>query len=110
MDTIKVIEDQIKKNKILLYMKGTPKFPQCGFSAQTVEALVQCNAKFSYVNILDNPDIRLKLPIYADWPTFPQLWIQGELIGGCDIVSELLKNNELQDLINAVSTPILRDQ
>lgn len=103
MDTLDKIKSQIADNKILLYMKGTPEQPQCGFSAQAVRALQACNAKFASINILENPDIRQTLPSYANWPTFPQLYINGELIGGCDIMLELLQAGELQQLINNIS-------
>ncbi len=99
MDIIEVIKEQIEGNTILLYMKGSPNQPQCGFSARTVEALMQCGERFAYVDILSNPDIRASLPGYANWPTFPQLWVDGELIGGCDIVTEMFESGELQTLI-----------
>ena len=85
MDIESLIKQQIAENAVILYMKGTPQFPQCGFSARTVE-VSQIGEPFAYVNILENPDIRSTLPRIANWPTFPQLWINGELIGGCDIV------------------------
>ena len=90
------IKEQIKENKILLYMKGSPYEPKCGFSAKTVQALIDCGAEFSYVDILDNQDIRQTLPSISDWPTFPQLFVKGELIGGCDIVTEMHEEGELQ--------------
>jgi monothiol glutaredoxin len=96
---IDTIKEQIESNTVLLYMKGTPKFPQCGFSSQTVEALKTCGERFAFVNILENPEIRAELPKYANWPTFPQLWVNGELIGGCDIVVEMGENGELETLI-----------
>jgi monothiol glutaredoxin len=99
MDIIETIKDQIENNSILLYMKGSPNQPQCGFSARTVQALMACGERFAYVDILSNPDIRANLPKYANWPTFPQLWVNGELIGGCDIVTEMFENGELQELI-----------
>ena len=99
MDIFETIEDQIENNSILLYMKGSPNQPQCGFSARTVQALMACGERFAYVDIRSNPDIRANLPKYANWPTFPQLWVNGELIGGCDIVTELFENGELQGLI-----------
>ena len=99
MDTIETIKDQIASNTILLYMKGSPNQPQCGFSARSVEALMACGERFAYVDILSNPDIRAELPQYANWPTFPQLWVDGELIGGCDIISEMHESGELQTLI-----------
>ena len=86
-EIVKSIEKQIQENTILLYMKGSPQAPQCGFSAQTVQCMVSCGQKFAYVDILSNPDIRSTLPAYADWPTFPQLWVSGELVGGCDIIT-----------------------
>jgi monothiol glutaredoxin len=99
MDIIETIKEQIASNTILLYMKGSPNQPQCGFSARTVQALMACGERFAYVDILSNPDIRANLPAYANWPTFPQLWVGGELIGGCDIVTEMFENGELQTLI-----------
>jgi len=99
MDTIERIKEQISENAILLYMKGSPKLPSCGFSSQASQALMQCGEKFAYVDILQNPDIRAELPKYADWPTFPQLWIDGELVGGCDIIMEMAQQGELQTLV-----------
>ncbi|MDX1735194.1 MAG: Grx4 family monothiol glutaredoxin [Halioglobus sp.] len=103
MDIIDTIKEQIEKNPILLYMKGSPNQPQCGFSARTVQALMACGERFAYVDILSNPEIRANLPKYANWPTFPQLWVEGELIGGCDIVTEMYDNGELQDLIKVAA-------
>jgi monothiol glutaredoxin len=100
MDIIDTIKEQIENNDILLYMKGSPNQPQCGFSARTVQALMQCGQRFAYVDILANPEIRANLPTYANWPTFPQLWVKGELIGGCDIVSEMFDSGELKQLID----------
>ena len=99
MDITETIESQVKENKILLYMKGSPNLPQCGFSAKTVQALMACGEKFAYVDVLSNPEIRENLPKFANWPTFPQLWVEGELVGGCDIVTEMHANGELQSLI-----------
>jgi monothiol glutaredoxin len=99
MDIIETIKEQIESNTILLYMKGSPNQPQCGFSARTVQALMACGERFAYVDILSNPDIRTNLPKYANWPTFPQLWVGGELVGGCDIITEMFENGELQTLI-----------
>ena len=103
MDTVDTIKDQIASNNILLYMKGTPKFPQCGFSSQTVQALMACGERFAFVNILEHPDIRAELPKYANWPTFPQLWINGELVGGCDIVMEMSETGELAEMVSAAA-------
>ncbi len=101
MDTLDRIKQQIAENDILIYMKGSPKLPMCGFSAQAVQALMQCGEEFAYVDILENPDIRAELPNYAQWPTFPQLWVKGELIGGCDIMLEMFQKGELQELIKS---------
>lgn len=97
--TVEKIKQQIAENPILLYMKGSPKMPNCGFSAQASQALMACGEQFAYVDILQNPDIRAELPKYANWPTFPQLWVEGELIGGCDIILEMFQQQELQPLI-----------
>ena len=99
MDIIETIKEQIEGNDILLYMKGSPNQPQCGFSAKTTQAVMACGERFAYVDILSNPEIRAELPKYAHWPTFPQLWVKGELIGGCDIVTEMFESGELQTLI-----------
>src|SRR5437870_12380612 len=108
MNTVDKIKQQIEKNPILLYMKGTPQQPQCGFSAKVVQILRACDAEFFAVDILEHPDIRQELPRYANWPTFPQLYVNGELVGGCDIVSEMYETGELEKLLkNAVaSTPV----
>jgi monothiol glutaredoxin len=102
MTTIERIKSAIADNNIVIFMKGTPDFPQCGFSAQTVKALRACGAEFAHVDVLANPDIRAELPGYAQWPTFPQVYIKGELIGGCDIVMELYQSGELQTMVDAV--------
>lgn len=99
MDIFESIREQIESNPVILYMKGSPNQPQCGFSARSVQALMACGERFAYVDILTNPDIRANLPKYADWPTFPQLWIKGELVGGCDIITELYESGELKRLV-----------
>jgi monothiol glutaredoxin len=101
MDVMEAIKQQIEGNPILLYMKGTPQFPQCGFSSQTVQALMATGARFAYVNVLEEPEIRTNLPRYANWPTFPQLYIEGELVGGCDITLEMYQSGDLQKLVDA---------
>jgi monothiol glutaredoxin len=98
-DTIESIKQQIAENPILLYMKGSPNQPQCGFSAKASQALMACGELFAYVDILQNPEIRATLPVYANWPTFPQLWIGGELIGGSDIISDMFEKGELEPLV-----------
>lgn len=104
MDTIERIKKQISDNNIILYMKGSPQFPQCGFSAQVIQALKACENEFAYVDILSNQDIRSELPGYANWPTFPQLWVKGELVGGCDIVMEMHQKAELKPLLDEATT------
>ena len=98
-DTEALIREQIGKHSVLLNMKGTPQFPQCGFSARAVEILSQIGRPFAFVNILENQDIRTTLPKIANWPTFPQLWVAGELIGGSDIMMEMFQNGELRNLV-----------
>ena len=98
------IKDQIKDNKILIYLNGSPYEPKCGFSAKTVQALIDCGAEFSYVDILENQDIRQTLPSISDWPTFPQVFVGGELIGGCDIVSEMHEAGELHSIIKEAAS------
>lgn len=99
MNTLETIKQQIAQNKIILYMKGTPDFPQCGFSGRAVQMLNACGAHFASVNILEHPDIRQTLPQYANWPTFPQLYVDGDLIGGCDIMQNLFDQGELQKIV-----------
>ncbi|GIX30124.1 MAG: glutaredoxin [Porticoccaceae bacterium] len=100
MDIMEIIKQQIEENPVILYMKGSPEAPQCGFSARAVEALIRCGKRFAYVDVLANPEIRANLPKYANWPTFPQLWVKGELIGGSDIIAEMAQTGELQKLID----------
>ena len=97
---LETIKRQISENPILLYMKGSPQAPQCGFSAKTIECMVGCGQRFAYVDILSNPEIRATLPSFAEWPTFPQLWVDGELVGGCDIVTEMFESGELEALLS----------
>ncbi len=99
MDIIETIKEQIANNTSLLYMKGSPNAPQCGFSAKAAQAVMGCGEKFAYVDILQNPEIRANLPKYANWPTFPQLWVAGELVGGSDIMAEMAADGSLQTLI-----------
>ena len=100
MDLNAKIEKQLSENQVLLYMKGSPDFPQCGFSGQIVSALKAVDQSFAYVNILEDPEIREGLKVYSSWPTFPQLYVKGELIGGCDIVVEMYHSGELKKLLN----------
>ena len=97
------IEEQLGSNDVLLYMKGTPDFPQCGFSGQTVAALNAVGKPYAYVNIFEDPEIREGLKEYSKWPTFPQLYVKGELIGGCDIVIDMYHSGELKQLLEEPS-------
>lgn len=101
MDIMETIKKQIDENPVILYMKGSPNAPQCGFSMRTSQALMACGKRFAYVDVLSNPDIRENLPKYANWPTFPQLWVGGELVGGCDIVTEMHESGELKTLLDS---------
>ena len=95
-----VIRDQVTKNKVVLYMKGSPDFPQCGFSANTVGILRACGVDNPFtVNVLENPEIRQGIKEYANWPTIPQLYINGEFVGGSGIVTEMFQKGELQKLL-----------
>jgi monothiol glutaredoxin len=102
MSVIERIEGQIKNNPVVLYMKGTPDFPQCGFSGQTVQLLDACGAEYKAVNIFEDPELREALKTYSSWPTYPQLYVNGELVGGCDIVIDLYKKGELKPLLASV--------
>jgi monothiol glutaredoxin len=97
MDVQALIHEQVSGNPVVLYMKGTPQFPQCGFSARAVQILKACGVnKFYSVNVLENPEIRAGIKDYANWPTIPQLFIKGEFIGGSDIMTEMYQAGELQ--------------
>ena len=102
MTTEEKIKSQIADNQILLYMKGSPEQPQCGFSQSATQILMACGKEFSFVDILSNPEIRETLPNVSNWPTFPQLFIKGELIGGSDIMFEMYQSGEMQELIDSV--------
>ena len=99
MDVLDRIKQQVESNPIIIYMKGTPQFPQCGFSSRAAAALQDCGEKFAYVNVLADPEIFENLPRFADWPTFPQVYINGELIGGCDITLEMHASGDLQKMV-----------
>ena len=96
MDPLEHIKNIVESNPIVIFMKGTPQFPQCGFSMRTVEALKACGVDFHAVDVLAEPEFRQNLPRYSDWPTFPQVFINGELVGGCDIVLGMYQNGDLQ--------------
>ena len=99
MDVVERIKSQLSSHPVLLFMKGTPDFPQCGFSATAVKALNAVGAKFDTVNIFEDPELREALKSYSNWPTYPQLYVNGELIGGCDIIVEMYKSGELQKVV-----------
>ncbi len=99
MDVIERIKDQLASHSIVLYMKGSPDFPQCGFSAQVVQVMKSCEIQFMYINIFDDQEVREALKEYSNWPTYPQLYIKGELVGGCDIIVDLYNKGELQGML-----------
>jgi monothiol glutaredoxin len=100
MDQVKErIETDLKANDVVLYMKGTPVFPQCGFSAAVVQVLTHMGVKFKGINILEDSELRQGIKDYANWPTIPQLYVKGEFVGGCDIVREMYQTGELADLL-----------
>ncbi|NLC61392.1 MAG: Grx4 family monothiol glutaredoxin [Gammaproteobacteria bacterium] len=101
MSVMQKIRDEVEKHPIVLFMKGTPQFPMCGFSARTVQALQDAGVENLHtVNVLEDPEIRANLPRYSNWPTFPQLFLHGELIGGCDITLELHESGELARMVS----------
>ena len=99
MDVMDRIRSQISSGPVVLFMKGTPDFPQCGFSAQTVAALRALGADFRHVNIFEDPELRDALKKFSNWPTYPQLYVNGELVGGCDIVLDMHRSGELKKLL-----------
>ena len=101
MDIQSELDNLVKNNPVVLFMKGSPQFPQCGFSSRTVEALNACDTDFLHVDVLQQPEVRANLPQYSQWPTFPQLFINGELVGGCDIVLDLYQRGELKKMLPA---------
>ena len=96
MESTERIRNIVESNPIVLFMKGTPQFPQCGFSMRTCEALKACGVDYHHVDILAEPEIRQHLPQYSEWPTFPQLFVGGELVGGCDIVMGMYQSGDLE--------------
>ncbi|MBL4638540.1 MAG: Grx4 family monothiol glutaredoxin [Proteobacteria bacterium] len=103
MEVMEHIKQAIESNSIILFMKGTPEFPQCGFSSRSSQALAECGAEFAFINVLAEPEVRENLHRYANWPTFPQLYINGDLVGGCDIIMEMFENGDLQTLVDQAS-------
>ena len=102
MDVQDKIKAQLEDNDVMLYMKGSAMFPQCGFSGRAVEILKACGANFDTVDVLSNPDIREGIKQYSNWPTIPQLYIKGEFIGGSDIIMDMYQNGDLQKKIDAI--------
>lgn len=100
-DVLTKIDQQVKKNKVLLYMKGTPNAPQCGFSAHTVDILQTYGLPFETVDVLADPEVREGIKRYSNWPTIPQVYINGKFVGGCDIVHELHERGELEPILKA---------
>ena len=103
MDIMDHIKQSIESNSGILFMKGSPDFPQCGFSSRTSQAVSACGVEFAYIDVLAEPEVRANLHRYADWPTFPQLYVGGELVGGCDIVMEMFESGDLKTLIEQAS-------
>ena len=103
------IENEIKENPVVLYMKGTPVFPQCGFSARVVQILSHLGVPFKGVNVLEDMEIRESIKAYTNWPTIPQLYVNGEFVGGCDIIMEMYQAGELQSLLKEKGIPVSAD-
>ncbi len=101
IDISQNIKNEIKTNDVVLFMKGTPQFPMCGFSAAVAEILSNVGVKYSSVNVLDSNEIREGIKKFSDWPTIPQLYVKKEFIGGCDIVKEMYESGELLELLNS---------
>lgn len=99
MDVLDRIKQQVEGHPVVIFMKGTPQIPQCGFSSRAAQALQACGEDFAYVNVLADQEVFQNLPRFANWPTFPQIYINGELIGGCDITLELYQKGELQKMV-----------
>ena len=93
------IREQVEGNPVILYMKGSPQFPQCGFSMRAAQALAGCGVEFAYVNVLEDEGIRQGIKDYGNWPTIPQLYVGGELLGGCDIIMEMYESGELKKAV-----------
>ena len=95
-----IVKQQVSENPVMLYMKGTPDMPMCGFSSRTVDVLKKCGKEFAYCNVILDQEVMRDLPSFKDWPTFPQLYINGELVGGCDITLDLFESGELKKMID----------
>ena len=100
------IKQQVTQNDIILYMKGTPQSPQCGFSGRSIQLLQACGAEFASVDVLADPEIRDGIKQYSNWPTIPQLYIKGQFVGGCDIITDLYQKGELQKLVTSAKARV----
>jgi monothiol glutaredoxin len=107
MDVVETIKDQLGSHPIVLYMKGSPDFPQCGFSSQTVQAMKDCGVQFMFIKILEEPEVREALKEYSNWPTYPQLYLKGELVGGCDIIMDHHSKGELERMLKGAVKMVL---
>ena len=105
-DIKSLIDTEVKSSDIVLFMKGTPDFPMCGFSGQVVQILTYLGVDFKGINVLDNPDLREGIKAYSNWPTLPQLYVKGEFVGGCDIVREMFQSQELQGHLKAAGIAV----
>ncbi|PID45861.1 MAG: monothiol glutaredoxin, Grx4 family [Proteobacteria bacterium] len=99
MDVMERIKRVVEENPVIIFMKGSPKLPQCGFSSRAAQALMACGQEFAYVDVIQDPEVFQNLPQFADWPTFPQIYVGGELIGGCDITLEMFESGELEKMV-----------
>jgi monothiol glutaredoxin len=100
------IDNEVKTNDVVLFMKGTPQFPMCGFSGQVVQILDYLGVSYKGLNVLDNDDLRNGIKVYSNWPTIPQLYVKGEFVGGCDIIREMFQAGELQALMKEKGLPV----
>jgi monothiol glutaredoxin len=100
------IDNEVKSNEVVLFMKGTPQFPMCGFSGQVVQILDYLGVPYKGLNVLENDDLRQGIKSYSNWPTIPQLYVKGEFVGGCDIIREMFQAGELQSLLKDKGVPV----
>jgi len=103
MDSLERIRQTVQANPVVIFMKGTPAQPRCGFSQRAAKALELCGVEFAYVDVLEDQEVYENLPSFADWPTFPQIYVNGELIGGCDITVEMYQKGELKPMLEAAT-------
>ena len=101
MDVMERIKHLVEENPVVIFMKGSPQFPQCGFSGRASQTLMACGEDFKHVNIFEDEEVYRNLPRYSNWPTFPQIFVGGQLVGGCDITVELFTRGELQKMVKA---------